>query len=325
MKIFISQSYDPYINIATEETLLKDSSIIEDIVFIWQNKNTIFFGRNQNIHEEINSEFVKENNIKLVRRLSGGGAVYHDLGNVNFTFITKNENNSYQKFLEPVIEFLKSIGLNAIFKGKNDLEIDGFKVSGNAQYIYRDRMFHHGTLLFDTDLAKLSNALKPNKLKLESKGIKSAIARVSNIKPLLKKEMDSEEFKNLLVDFFVKQGAKLESLDNYKYESIKALSIYKASDEWNYTKNPDFNVFNEKRYSGGTLQVYLNVIHNKINEIVINGDFLSKNEFDNIYKYFKGVIYNDDTIKNIVDSIEDFENYFGTISKQDLVEILLGK
>lgn len=325
MKLFVSNSTDPFINIATEETLLKDETIKEDIVFIWQNKNTIFFGRNQNIHEEINSEYVNENNIKLVRRLSGGGAVFHDEGNINFTFITKKETNSYEKFLIPIIEFLQSLGLNAKFKGKNDLEIDGFKVSGNAQYIYKDRMFHHGTLLFDANLSKLNQALKPNKLKLESKGIKSVISRVSNIKPLLEKEIDVNTFKSLLIEFFINKGAKKESLDFYENDKIHQLSTIRKSNDWTYSKNPNFNVVNERRFDGGTIKVLLNVVQNKITDISILGDFLSKNDFENIYKEFINLEYKDEYIKKTIDSIKNFDEYFGIITKDQLFDLLSGK
>lgn len=325
MKIILSNSNDPYYNLSLEETLLKDENINEDIVLIYINHNSIIIGRNQNAHEEINSEFVDDNNIKLVRRVSGGGAVFHDKGNVCFSFITNKEGNSYARFLEPIIMFLKSLGLNANFKGKNDLVIDDFKVSGNAQYIHKNRMFHHGTLLFDTDLTVLGNALKVNKLKLESKGIKSARQRVSNISSLLKDDMESKEFANSLVSFFENKGYELFDVTNYKSNEIKALSNVRKSYDWIFKKNPEFNVKNEKRFLGGTISVYLNVKENKIKDISFNGDFLSSTEIEKIYDLFIDQKFIDTNIKNVIEGIEDFENYFGKIQKEELLKLILGE
>ena len=323
MKIIISHSHDPYFNLSAEEILLKDESIKEDIVLFYINKNSIIFGRNQNVHEEINEEYVKENKVNLVRRVSGGGAVYHDEGNINFSFITNKEARSYEKFLGPIIGFLKTLGLNAEFKGKNDLSIDGIKVSGNAQYIYKDRMFHHGTLLFDSSLATLGSALRVNKLKLESKGIKSARQRVANIRTLLSEDISVEEFKEKLFAYF-KKDADVMDLKDYKKDEIKALMNIRKSHDWIYKKNPEFNVINECRYDGGTIKVSLNVENNMIKTINFTGDFLSNNDFENIYQYFIGKEFSRENISKIVNSIKDFESYFGKLTNENIIDLLSG-
>jgi lipoate-protein ligase A len=193
-----------------DEIILKNSSLDEDVIYFYQNHNAIIIGANQNTHVEINEEYVKEHDIKVARRISGGGAVYQDMGNICFSFMTKNtQDSSYENFLEPIFKFLKSLGLNAEFKGRNDVLIDGKKISGNAQYKYKDRMFHHGTLLFNSDLTVLSKALKPNKLKLESKGIKSNRQRVSNILELMDQKMNNQEFLTTLLEFFTKQNMEI--------------------------------------------------------------------------------------------------------------------
>lgn len=325
MKIILSNSNDPYYNLSLEEILLKDNNINEDIVLIYINQNAIIIGRNQNAHEEINSDYVSENEIKLVRRVSGGGAVYHDKGNINFSFITKKEKNSYSKFLEPIILFLKSLGLNASFKGKNDLVIDGFKVSGNAQYIYKERIFHHGTLLFDTNLSILGQALRVNKLKLESKGIKSARQRVSNIRPLLNEDMSPEEFSSKLINFFEGKGYVLFDITNYKVNEIKALLNVRKSSGWIFGKNPEFVVNNEKRFFGGTISVHINIKENIITEILFRGDFLSSIEIDDLYKLFINQDFNDRNIKRIINDIDNFDNYFEKIKKDELCELILGQ
>jgi lipoate-protein ligase A len=230
MKIAISKHKDPYNNLSTEEIILKDENIKDDILLFYINKNAIIVGRNQNVHEEINADFVKEKNIDLIRRISGGGTVYHDEGNINFSFITNKSKRSYEKFLEPIINFLKTLGLDAKFKGKNDLIVNNYKVSGNAQYIYKNRMFHHGTILFDTNLKILSKALKVNKLKIESKGIKSIRQRVSNIKPLLNKKINSKKFLEKIINYFInKDNNEIMDLTNYKNNEIKALANIRKS------------------------------------------------------------------------------------------------
>jgi len=231
MKFLISKTTDPYMNLSVEEVLVRDQEIKDEIVYIYINDNTIVMGRNQNTLEEVDLDYVKKHKINLVRRISGGGAVYHDLGNINFSFVTNKNENSYAGFLEPIIKFLRSIGLNANFKGKNDIEVDGYKISGNAQYIHKDRMFHHGTLLFNTDLTVLGDALTPHPLKLQSKGIKSAKTRVSNIKNLLKTDMNSKEFTESLQDYFINSGAEVIDIKNYKKDEIKNLYEMRKSKE----------------------------------------------------------------------------------------------
>ena len=323
MKLVVSKNHDPYYNLSLEEILLKDENIKEDIILFYINHNSIIFGRNQNVHEEINEEYVNEKQINLVRRVSGGGAVYHDEGNINFSFITNKEKRSYEKFLKPIIDFLQSIGLNAEFKGKNDLSIDGIKVSGNAQYIHKDRMFHHGTLLFDSNLATLGSALKVNKLKLESKGIKSARQRVANIRTLLKEDLTTDEFKEKLFSYF-KNDSEMFDISNYKQDEIQALMNVRKSHDWIYKKNPTFNVINESRYDGGTIKVSMEVINNSIKAMSFTGDFLSNNNFENIYNYFIDQEFSTQNISKIVNSIDDWEDYFGKLTKENIINLLSG-
>ena len=186
MKYIDSQSHDSYFNLALEEYILKNNEIEEDIVFLWQNTPTIVVGNNQNTIEEINMPFVTEKNIKVVRRLSGGGAVYQDLGNLNFTFIKHLDNTSntdIKRFALPVAEALNKLGVPAQLTGRNDISVEEKKISGNAQRLYKNKLLHHGTLLFDTDLELMAQVLKVGLDKIESKGIKSVRSRVTNIKP----------------------------------------------------------------------------------------------------------------------------------------------
>lgn len=322
MKIIVSKELSPFKNFALEELLLREENIKEDILFLYRNNNTIVIGRNQNVYEEVDLEFVKENKIVIARRVSGGGAVYQDLGNVNFAFITKKNNYSYAEFLKPVIEFLKSLGLKAEFVGKNDLVVNGFKVSGNAQYKIANRMFHHGTLLFDANLKILASALKPNKLKLASKAIKSIRQRVTNIKSLLTQELTSKEFIQKMVHFFEEQ--KLGQILNWNFldlNKVDQLAQKKASENWNFQKNPPFSYKCEKRFDGGTIVVKITVEDNIVKNIVFHGDFLSSNNFENIYKFFVGASF--DKLKMITAQIPNFQDYFGQLKIAEIQSLFI--
>jgi len=308
----------PYKNLSLEEILLKDQSIKDDIFMLYQNENTIVFGRNQNVLAEVDIDYVKKENINLIRRVSGGGTVYHDKGNVNFSFITDNKKNSYKDFLEPIIKFLNSIGVNAEFKGKNDVVVDGYKISGNAQYKHKGRMFHHGTLLFDVDLTKLGKALKPHPLKLQSKGIKSARARVKNIKEFIKEDMSAEKFMNLLFDFI--DGEELD-VTNYKVNEVKALENVRKSHDWNFGKSPEYDILLEDKFDGGLVSLWLNIKNGKIKDIKFTGDFMSSTDFEEINKLFIDQKFTIDNVESILTSIENFQDYFGVVTKEELLSL----
>ncbi len=308
----------PYKNLSLEEILLKDQSIKDDIFMLYQNENTIVFGRNQNVLAEVDIDYVKKENINLIRRVSGGGTVYHDKGNVNFSFITDNKADSYKDFLEPIIKFLNSIGVNAEFKGKNDIVVDGYKISGNAQYKYKNRMFHHGTLLFDVDMTKLGKALKPHPLKLQSKGIKSARARVKNIKEFIKEDMPVEKFIELLFDFI---DGKEFDVTNYKVDEVRALANIRKSHVWNFGKNPEYDVLLEDKFDGGLVSLWLNIKNGKIKDIKFTGDFMSSTDFEEINKLFIDQKFTINNVERILTSIENFQDYFGVVTKEELLSL----
>ena len=259
MKIYLSKTNDVYKNLALEEAILKLDELKENILYIYQNDNSIIIGRNQNIYEEVNQKYTKEKEINLARRISGGGAVYQDMGNVCFSFITKNsKKDTFIGFLQPIIDFLNNIGLNAEFKGRNDLLANGFKISGNAQYIYKDRIVHHGTLLFNTDLTVLSKSLKPNLLKLKSKSIKSIHQRVSNIKPLLDNKYNTNEFIDQLISHFNIDGSKY-NISNEVLTEAKDIEKRNRSWEWVYGKSPKFEHELEYYFKGGLIKIFMNI------------------------------------------------------------------
>lgn len=189
---------DPYFNLALEEYLLKEFK--EDCFMLWQNEPCVVVGKNQNISNEINEDFVKKNNVKVARRISGGGAVYHDLGNLNFTFIindTENDLRNYKKFLMPIIDALATLGVKAEMSERNDLTINGLKFSGNAQYKHKNRLLHHGTILFSSDLNNIRTSLKTDK-PIKGKWVKSIPSPITNVQDLLKKSLNIAELKTII-------------------------------------------------------------------------------------------------------------------------------
>ncbi len=319
----INKSRDPYFNLALEEYVLKN--IEGDVVIFWQNDNTVVVGRNQNTYEEINHEYVKSNGVKIVRRLSGGGAVYHDKGNLNFTFITDGtrENiNNYKKFTEPVVNALKFMGVEAEFSGRNDIVVDSKKISGNAQYYYRNRLLHHGTLLFKADLCTIGKVLNVKEDKIESKGIKSVKSRVTNIYPYLNEEMNIEQFKDILISKILMDGATNYELTDEDFLAIEKLAQEKYRDwDWNFGNSPEFEILKRRRYRGGELDIRMNISHGMISEIKFYGDFLGyrgTEEFENI------LIGKKLQESEIIDAIKkiDIENIFGEINEDEIINCI---
>ncbi|CAT05075.1 Lipoate-protein ligase A [Mesomycoplasma conjunctivae] len=332
MKIFTNTKTNPFITLVLEEMLLKDETINEDILYFYQHDNAIIIGKNQNIYQEVKLEVVEAEKIQVYRRLSGGGAVYHDLGNINFSFITDKDQHSYAKFLNPIIEFFNSLGLQAEYKGRNDILVNGAKVSGNAQIIYKNKIVHHGTILFNANLAKLSEVLIPNKLKIESKGIKSIRQRVTNILAELNNGMTDGEFIKKLIEFFENKyhTSARDVVDAYlnspeKNATFQQLSKLRGSSEWIFGTNPAFSYENIAKTSGGILKVLANVDKNIIKNIKFEGDFLSQREVEDIEKLLTNVAYDKKEIRLILSQITNLDEYFSNISIDEILELIFGE
>ncbi|AVP63429.1 lipoate--protein ligase [Clostridium botulinum] len=324
MQFLVNKSTNPFFNLALEEYLLKNVDIKEDYFILWQNEPTIVIGKYQNTLKEINMNFVRDNNINVVRRNSGGGAVYHDLGNINFTFITKYDEKhllDFKTFTNPVIYSLGKLNVKAQLSGRNDILIDGRKISGNSQHIYKDRFLHHGTLLFNSELENLVKALNVDNDKIISKGIESIKSRVTNIKEHVKEDIFMEKFKKILIEnIFIWNKS---SLKEYNLTSDQIASIEKLMKEkymtwqWNYGESPEFNYRNSKRFQGGKLEVLLNIVEGHINECKIYGDFLGVMDVSEIEKKIIGVKYGEEYIEEFLKEI-DINKYFGTLSLDEI-------
>lgn len=320
---------DPTINLAVEEFILTELDLDEPVLLFYINQPSIIIGRNQNTIEEINTEYVAANNVKVVRRLSGGGAVYHDEGNLNFSFITKDDGDSFHnfaKFTEPIVTALKKQGVNAELKGRNDLLIDGFKVSGNAQFATKGKMFSHGTLMLDLNLDHVVASLKVRKDKIESKGIKSVRSRVANISEFMENKMTTEEFRDLLLlDIFdVENVADVKEyvLTEADWDKIYAISEKRYNNwDWNYGKSPKFNLERTKRFPVGGIDVRLDVVKSVIADVKIFGDFFGVGDVTEIEDKLRGVNYQREAIEEALKDV-DIKHYFGNITKEDFLDLV---
>lgn len=319
---------DPRINLAIEEYVLKHMDIEkDDFLLFYINQPSIIIGKNQNTIEEINTDYVEENGVIVVRRLSGGGAVYHDLGNLNFSFLTKDDGNSfhnYKKFTQPVVDALAKLGVNAELSGRNDILAEGRKVSGNAQFSTKGRMFSHGTLMFDTEIDAVVSALKVKKDKIESKGIKSVRSRVANISEFLKEPMTVEEFRMEILRsiFGGEEHIQYYELTEQDWENIHKLSEERYQKwEWNYGKSPRFNIQKQHRFPSGSIDIRLEVNKGMIEEAAIFGDFFGVGDVAEVQELLVGTKYERAAISEVLSPI-DIPKYFGGVKKDEFLQLI---
>lgn len=322
----INESKLPQYNLALEEYVLNRLDPSHPYVIIWQNEPTVVIGRNQNALAEVNVKYVKENNIHVVRRLSGGGAVYHDLGNLNFTFIVDGEKgvvSNFEFFTRPVVKALRSLGVNAEFSGRNDITIDGKKFSGNAQYWSKNRLLHHGTILFNSDLAVVQEALNVKTDKLQSKGVKSVRSRVTNIYPYLKTPVTIEEFKEVLLKYMQEEQTGPDIiLSPEQIAEVEAIKEQRyAKWEWNIGESPECEVVKEQRFPGGKLELHLNIASGRIEDLQIFGDFFGTLPVEELAQKLNGRQYRESDVAEALAEL-DFSQYFLGITQAEFLECL---
>lgn len=285
---FISHdTVDAEFNIASEEYLLEKG---EKVVYVWRNQKAVIVGVGQNTLSEVDLTYTSSENIQVVRRITGGGAVYHDLGNICFTVIGDytEKSDNVQAFTRPVIEFLATLGVKAEFSGRNDILVDGYKISGMAQCVKGDKIMHHGTLLFDTDMSVLEKALKPNPLKLQAKGVKSVRKRVVNLKEYLP-DMDANEFYNAFRSF-MQNNLVSRHFDASEIEEIEKLKTNKFSRyDWNIGKSPRGQFKRSARLSFGTLDISFDITDGVIKNPEIYGDYFLLGDIKVVQNMLDGV------------------------------------
>ncbi len=319
---------DPRINLAIEEYLIKSVAPKEEILLFYINKPSIIIGRNQNTIQEINVDYVQDHDIIVVRRLSGGGAVYHDLGNLNFSFIAPNSPgnfHNFRKFTQPVIKVLMKMGVPAELSGRNDILADGKKISGNAQYVSGPRMVSHGTLLWNTDLSVVGDALRVKQAKIESKGIKSVRSRVVNITEFLPENPpDIMTFRQMIIDGVNSENPLEEYvLTQSDWENIHQLSKDRYQTwEWNFGKSPAFDIQREIRYGGGCVEAWLDVSRGGIiNQVKFYGDFFGQRDVAELEQALAGCRYDPIAIQERLGEL-DVNDYFVNLTTAGLLDLL---
>ncbi|MGZ9321917.1 lipoate--protein ligase [Staphylococcus aureus] len=317
---------DPTLNLAMEEYVLKNLPAEESYFLFYINRPSIIVGKNQNTIEEVNQTYIDAHNIDVVRRISGGGAVYHDTGNLNFSFITDDDGNSFhnsQKFTEPIVQALQSLGVNAELTGRNDIQVGQAKISGNAMVKVKNRMFSHGTLMLNSDLDEVQNALKVNPAKIKSKGIKSVRKRVANIQEFLNDPLEIEEFKKIILKtIFGETEVEEYKLTDEDWENIEKLSNDKYRTwEWNYGRNPKYNFEREEKFEKGFVQIKFDVKRGKIEHAKIFGDFFGVGDVTDLENALVGCLHDFEHIEEAL-SEYDLYHYFGDIVRHELIRLM---
>jgi len=291
---------DPYFNLAAEEYLLKNFTA--DCFMLWRNEPSIIVGKHQNTLAEVNLGYVLANNIKIVRRLSGGGTVFHDPGNLNFTFIREGEEGKlvdFRKFTTPILEVLHHLGVNAVFEGRNNLTINGLKFSGNAEHVYKNRTLHHGTLLFSSVLSDLSQALQVNPTKYTDKAVKSVRSEVTNISGHLKHPMKVEEFSELIMRH-IRENHGGDQIYSFTEEDSKAIGRLRDEKyscwEWNFGYSPKYDFRRELAANNQRTGIHIRAEKGVIREISITGDLLHDRAGEEIAQALLGVRHDPEAI-----------------------------
>lgn len=323
MLVVKSPSNDAYFNIATEEYLLKN--VEEDVFLIYINKPAIIIGKHQNTIAEINRSFVEANNIKVVRRLTGGGAVYHDEGNLNFSFHMKKTSEDvvdFTKFTKPVVDLLNQMGVKAELKGRNDLVIGEKKFSGNAKMIYKDKVLQHGTILFNSEMKVLADALKVNPLKFADKAVKSVRSRVTNLVDYFPEPTSIEDFTEKLMNYIIElyPNAKNYNLSESDLIGIHKLSKEKYSTwEWNFGSSPDYNFKKGIKVPAGYIEFHLNIVDGEIEKSRVYGDFFASKSIAEFEKKLIGIKHNSKCINEVLKGI-NLIDYFGGVTVNEIIE-----
>jgi lipoate-protein ligase A len=320
---------DARLNLALEEHVLRNNVTDEDLLLLYVNAPAIIIGRNQNTIEELDSDVVAARGIRVVRRISGGGAVYHDLGNLNFSFMTRDVNarfNRYDLFNEPVIEVLRELGVPAEIGVRGSMFADGRKISGNAQFATSGRMLSHGTLLVDSKLDDINAALRPKPGTVESKGVKSIRSQVANISEFLREPITVDELRGRILErmFGTRDRARIPTLglDDADWCAVHAL-LERRYDSWawNYGENPPSSVQRSRRFPAGEVALGLDIHGGCIAAVRISSDFTMRAEVNELEARLRGLIYDREAIADVVSQV-DVTMCFGDVSRRKVLAFL---
>ena len=320
MNFLILKTIDPYLNLAIEEYLFEYSD--EDIFMLWQNEPTVVIGKNQNALAEINMNYLKENNIHIARRITGGGAVYHDLGNINYTFISSKNNSNeinFEYYTRPIIKALNNLGINAKLSGRNDLLVGDKKFSGSAQHAKSGRVLHHGTLLFDSDLNVLTNVLNVDEEKIKSKAIKSTRSRVINLKELLDNSFTPEKFIDY-ISAYINSTFSPKTVSAPMNDTVIALASRNRSDNWLFSSSKlvsNYSTRKKIRYPFGIVDIFIQISDKIIKNINIFGDFFGTSDIKKLEQEISGMYI--DKVYEKIYSLK-IEEYISGMNSDYLIE-----
>ena len=325
MRYLKNPNTNPYYNMAFDEYCLENLAIDEPVFYLWQNQPAVIVGLNQEVNTEVNLEYLEKNGIALVRRVTGGGAVYHDLGNLNYTIVGPSEDleRDYPEYASLMMKALQKLGVPANLSGRNDILVEGRKVSGFAKRVCKNRLMVHGTLLYKVDLDVLSQVLNPSATKLQSKGIASVRSRVANLCDYLPEIPDiqslSQRLEEILSCHYTDTECKLSDAD---LANIQHLSDEKfARWEWNYGRSPKATLTHSARLVCGTVEIHLTLAENRISTCRFGGDFLGNLPVTDLEAALQGVIYNLESVREHLSSFT-ISNYFDGVAMDDLIDIM---
>ncbi len=302
-----SLNTNPYYNLALEEHLLK--KFTNDFFVLWQSEPAVVVGKHQNVLAEMNYRFVRDNGIRVARRLTGGGTVYHDAGNINFTFIRTGEPGKlvdFGKYIKPVTGFLKSLGVDAVQGPKNEILVEGKKISGNAEHVHKNRVLHHGTLLFSSDLEILNSAISRNSGKFIDKAVQSNRSRVVNLKDCLPREMNIKQLIQVFLDYIIlNYDGHLIKMDNHYQAEIGQLILEKYKTwEWIYGWSPDYEFENEWQRGKAQISIHLKTHRGCIRWCELKSSGISRQILDGIQDRLTGIPHEENQITSILSSSE---------------------
>lgn len=325
-----NENKDPAYNLALEEFVFSEKAFDEPVLMLWQNEPSVIIGRYQNTIEEINYDFIRDRKIHVIRRNTGGGAVYHDLGNLNYSFVIPRAEKmtiDFDTFTAPVIKALRSVGVDAVKSGRNDILAGGRKFSGNAQHISRGRLLHHGTLMFDVNMEDVANALKVKPGKFRSKATKSVRSRVTNLKPLIDSSLGIEtavDFKKLLLDHFrEEEDLRTVALSTEQREKIQKLRAEKyMTDSWNFGRSPAADVVRGDFFSCGQVVFHFTIDAHAITDLKITGDFFSSGDISEFEQAFIGESYEREALLSVLSKL-DIRHYLGDVTAEELIAVIV--